>query len=111
MAAFADPLSTLDALFLSAERESVPLFEASVSRCSATTGGFTGAFLAGPSVVPDLEELVYVIAVSFCELLERASEADRPAGSKRTARLEAPRGLTPREGKLVLECHETIYGY
>jgi diacylglycerol O-acyltransferase / wax synthase len=39
-------------------------------------------FLADPSVVPDLEELVYVIAVSFCELLERASEARRPIGRR-----------------------------
>jgi WS/DGAT/MGAT family acyltransferase len=39
-------------------------------------------FLADPSAVPDLEEFVYVVAVSFCELLERASEAREPASHR-----------------------------
>ncbi len=59
---------------------SVPLFETQGLGIALLSydGRLHWGFLADPSVVPDLEELVYVIAVSFCELLECASEARRP---------------------------------
>jgi WS/DGAT/MGAT family acyltransferase len=70
----------LDGARLLAAYPSVPLFETQglgIALLSYDRRLHWG-FLADPAVVPDLEELVYVIAVSFCELLERASEADRP---------------------------------
>ena len=59
---------------------SVPLFETQGLGIALLSyvGRLHWGFLADPSVVPDLEEFVYVIAVSFCELLERASEARGP---------------------------------
>jgi diacylglycerol O-acyltransferase / wax synthase len=41
-------------------------------------------FLADPSLVPQLETIVYAIAGSFCELLERAVEADRAPSGRST---------------------------
>jgi hypothetical protein len=60
---------------------SVPLFVAPGLGVALLSydGRLHWGFLADPSVVPDLEEFVYVIAVSFCELLERASETPEAA--------------------------------
>jgi len=60
---------------------SAPLFETQGLGVALLSyhGRLHCGFLADPSVVPDLEEFVYVVAVSFCELLERASEAREPA--------------------------------
>jgi WS/DGAT/MGAT family acyltransferase len=70
----------LDGARLLAAYPSVPLFETQGLGIALLSydGRLHWGFLADPSVVPDLEELVYVVAVSFCELLERASETDRP---------------------------------
>jgi WS/DGAT/MGAT family acyltransferase len=73
---------------------SVPLFEAQGLGVALLSyhGRLHWGFLGDPSAVPDLEEFVYVIAVSFCELLERASETREPAsqrGSRATRRRAA----------------------
>ncbi len=67
-------------LFLSGARlaaayPAVPLFEnqgLGIALFSYDGTLFWG-FLAEPSVVPDLRELVYAIAASFCELLDRSA--------------------------------------
>jgi len=63
---------------------SVPLFETQGLGVALLSyhGRLHWGFLADPSAVPDLEEFVYVVAVSFCELLELASEAREPASHR-----------------------------
>ncbi len=41
-------------------------------------------FLADPSLVPQLETIVYAVAGSFCELLERAVEEETPLAERST---------------------------
>jgi diacylglycerol O-acyltransferase / wax synthase len=60
---------------LAAVYPSVPLFEnqgLGIALLSYDGMAFWG-FLADPEIVPDLEEVVYAVAVSFCELLAHAA--------------------------------------
>jgi hypothetical protein len=56
---------------------SVPLFQNQGLAIALLSydGTVYWGFLADPSIVPDLDELVYSIAVSFCQLLDRAEAA------------------------------------
>jgi hypothetical protein len=83
---------------------SVPLFETQGLGVALLSyhGRLHWGFLADPSAVPDLEELVYVVAVSFCELLERASEARAGEPLRRMNARRRPARITRKNLPLLI---------